>query len=109
MVETTYGQGRAYYIGTRLDADGLAQVYARVGALSREDQRVASTPGVERVVRASASHTYEFLINHSADERHVVVAPGGFELLSGRDLDAKVTLPSMGVAIVRRPGSLSLG
>jgi beta-galactosidase len=109
VVETNYGQGRAYYMGTRLDTDGLAQVYARVGALSSEGQRVASTPGVERVVRASASHTYEFLINHSTDERHVAVAPGGFDLLSGRNLDAKVALPSMGVAIVRRPGSPSLG
>ena len=105
VVETSYGKGRAYYLGTRLDASGLARVYARVGALLNEDELAASTPGVERVVRASASHTYEFLINHSGDERQVAVAAGGFELLSGHDLDAKVTLPSMGVAIVRRPGN----
>jgi beta-galactosidase len=102
VVETAYGKGRAYYLSTRLDAAGLARVYGRVAALSADQRLVAATPGVERVVRASAGHTYEFLINHSGEERHAEVAPGGFDLLTELDLDTKVKLPPMGVAIVRR-------
>ena len=53
-------------------------------------------------MRVSAGNWYEFLINHSDEDQHVVVAPAGFDLLSERDVDGKVTLPPMGVAIVRR-------
>ena len=101
VVETSYGLGRAYYLAVRLDAAGLARVYGNVAALSSEQQLVAPTAGVERVVRVSDSQWYEFLINHSDEDKHVVIAPWGFDLVSERDLDGKVTLPPMGVAIVR--------
>jgi beta-galactosidase len=101
VVETDYGAGRAYYLAARLDAAGLARVYARVAALSSEQQLVAHTPGVERVVRVSDDRWYEFLINHSDHDKGVEIAPWGFDLLTERDLDSKVTLPPMGVAIVR--------
>ena len=80
-------------------------VYAGVAALSGEQQLVASTPGVERVVRVADGQWYEFLINHSDHDKDVEIAPWGFDLLSGRDLDSKVTLPPMGVAIVRHPAA----
>ena len=106
VIETSYGQGRAYYLAVRLDAAGLARIYAGVPALSAAQQLVAPTPeyaplGVERVVRVADGQWYEFLINHSDEDRHVEIAPGGFEMLSERDLEDKVTLPPMGVAIVR--------
>ena len=106
VIETSCGQGRAYYLAVRLDAAGLARVYAGVPALSAAQQLVAPTPeyaqpGVERVVRVADGQWYEFLINHSDEDRHVEIAPGGFEMLSERDLEDKVTLPPMGVAIVR--------
>ncbi len=101
VVETDYGKGRAYYLAARLDAAGLARVYAGVAALSSEQQLVAHTPGVERVVRVADDRWYEFLINHSDHDKDVEIAPWGFDLLTGRDLDSKVTLPPMGVAIVR--------
>ena len=69
----------------------------------------ARKPGVERVVRPSRTVSgYEFLINHSDEDRHVEIAPEGFEMLSERDLEDKVTLPPMGVAIVRHAESAPL-
>jgi beta-galactosidase len=102
VVETSYGQGRAYYLAVRLDGAGLQRVYDGVAALSSE-QPLAVPAGIERVVRVSAGHWYEFLINQSDEDQHVVVAPAGFDLLSERNVDGKVALPPMGVAIVRRP------
>jgi beta-galactosidase len=102
VVEARLGQGRAYYIATRLDDAGLGRVYDRVPALSGEPALDRAGPGVERVVRTSDDHTYEFLINHSEDERVLDIASGGFELLAGEPLGSRVALASMGVAIVRR-------
>ena len=104
VVETRYGQGRAYYLGTRLDASGLARVYGRVAALpARSRRQVPSRARVERVVRASLDHSYEFLINHSADVRDVEIAPGWARpSVRPRPRGPSVALPPMGVAIVRR-------
>ena len=102
VVETQVGQGRAYYLATRLDAAGLERVYGKVAALSGEPALLGAGPGVERVVRTSDSQTYEFIINHSAEDRVIEIAPGGFELLGGDQLGRRVALTPMGVAIVRR-------
>jgi beta-galactosidase len=109
VVETHRGAGRAYYLATRLDTVGLERVYERVAALSGEPALVQAGPGLERVVRVSSSHSYEFLINHSNGDREVEIAPGGFDLLATSQLDGRVTelggrvtLSPMGVAIRRR-------
>jgi beta-galactosidase len=102
VVETGVGQGRSYYLATRLDTIGLERVYARIPALSGGPAVAGAGPGVERVVRSSAGQTYEFLINHAAEQRVLEIAPGGFELLSGDQLGTRVALAPMGVAIVRR-------
>ena len=102
VVEARVGQGRAYYLACRLDAAGLARVYDLAPALSGEPAVHRAGPGVERVVRTSADHTYEFLINHSEEERVLDIASGGFELLAGKQLGSRVALAPMDVAIVRR-------
>jgi beta-galactosidase len=102
VVEARVGHGRAYYLATRLDAAGLARVYDRAPALSGEPAVHRAGPGVERVVRTSDDHTYEFLINHSEEERVLDIASGGFELLAGKQLGSRVALAPMDVAIVRR-------
>jgi beta-galactosidase len=102
VVAARVGHGRAYYLATRLDAAGLARVYDRAPALLGEPAVHRAGPGVERVVRTSDDHTYEFLINHSEEERVLDIASGGFELLAGKQLGSRVALAPMDVAIVRR-------
>jgi hypothetical protein len=53
-------------------------------------------------VRSSSTHSFEFLINHSAVEREVEIAPDGFDLLTGSDLGNRLVLSPTGVAIIRR-------
>ena len=105
VVEVELGQGRAFYLASRLDAAGLARVYGRAPALSGGRAVGATAPGVERVERTSDDHTYEFLINHSGEPRVLEIATGGFELLAGEQLGDRVTLGPMDVAIVRRNGA----
>ena len=44
---------------------------------------------------------YEFLINHTAEEREIDVAARGLELLTGVEVGSRVTLKPAGVAIIR--------
>ncbi len=61
-----------------------------------------SAGGIERVVRASSTHSFEFLINHSSHDAEVEIAPDGFDLLARSALARRLVLPPSGVAIVRR-------
>jgi beta-galactosidase len=103
VIENRVGSGRTYYLTTRLDPVGLARVYSRIPALAGEASLERVGEGVERVVRTAPEHSYEFLINHSPEDREVDIAAGGFELLARAELGDRVKLPPMGVAIVRRP------
>ncbi len=103
VIENRVGSGRTYYLATRLDPVGLARVYSRIPALAGEPSLERVGEGIERVVRTGPEHSYEFLINHSPEDREVDIAAGGFELLARAELGDRVKLPPMGVAIVRRP------
>jgi beta-galactosidase len=104
VVASRYGQGRVYYIGTRLDGEGLQRVYDMVPALRAGLADVAAGPsdGVERVLRRSPDHDYEFLINHTDSERKALLGAPGYDVLGGRPADGALPLGRRGVAIVRR-------
>ncbi|HEY3904303.1 MAG TPA: beta-galactosidase [Streptosporangiaceae bacterium] len=100
VVQTSYGDGTAYYIGTRLDPDGLQRIYDRVPAL--REGLADFSDGVERVVRATPETEYEFLINHTDGDRKVMLAGPGYDVLGRREADGTLALGRRGVAIVRR-------
>lgn len=103
VVRASHGDGTAYYLGTRLDADGLARIYDLVPAL--REGLSDFTGGVERVVRATQNTEYEFLINHTDGDRKVMLAGPGYDVLGRRDVDGTLALGRRGVAIVRRDTS----
>jgi len=104
VVRTRRGEGWAYYIGTRLDADGLQRVYdlipALQGGLAGGDADLAN--GVERVTRRSSGREYEFLINHADGERKIQLDAPGHDLIGDRLVDGTLEIDQQGVAIVRR-------
>jgi beta-galactosidase len=104
VVQSHFGQGTVYYVGTRLDADGLQRVYDLIPALrpGAADFTAGRTDGVERVVRRSPGHDYEFLINHTDQERKVLLSAPGYDVLGERPADGTLALGRQGVAIVRR-------
>jgi beta-galactosidase len=108
VVETRYGNGRAYYLGCRLGQEALAKLYSLVPALRADPTLARAGTGVERVARAAADRRYEFLINYSDEQREIEVPDGGLELLTGTVPGRRVTLGPAGVAIVRYPSGAVL-
>ena len=103
VVLSHYGKGSVYYIGTRLDDEGLQQVYDMIPALraATADFGSGESDGVERVVRRSPDHDYEFVINHTDNDRKAPLSAPGYDVLAGRPADATLSLGRRGVAIVR--------
>ena len=102
VFETRLGNGVAYYLGARLDNAGLSRVYDLAPGIGGGSARPLAGSGVERVVRSSSTHSFEFLINHDAVEREVEIAPDGFDLLTRSRLGDRLVLSPTGVAIIRR-------
>jgi beta-galactosidase len=103
VVQARHGDGTAVYIGTRLDQDGLNRVYDLVPALRAglNGSPAPRSEGVERVLRRLPGQDYEFLVNHTDNEREVQLAAPGIDVLAGRPVDGKLALERRGVAIVR--------
>jgi beta-galactosidase len=103
VTASQYGKGSVYYIGSRLDQDGLQRVYDLVPAMRPAPTDFGSrlSDGVERVVRRSPDHDYEFVINHTDNDRKVLLAAPGYDVLGERPADGTLPLGRRGVAVVR--------
>ena len=86
------GAGSAWYVATRLDRHGLADVLEP--ALSGVEP--LDVPAEVEAVRREG---YLFLINHGDGE--AVVAASGHDLLDGSDHEGGVAIPAGGVRVLR--------
>ena len=93
------GAGAAYYVGTSLEPEGMAEFLELVAG----ERGVRSTPGAsaefEIVTRTSGDQSWVFLINHGSESGAVGVS--GVELLSGNAVDGSLTVEAGKVAVVR--------
>jgi beta-galactosidase len=95
--------GRAWYVGTRLDGASRASLLARVCAEAGVVP-TGTTPGVESVRRRGTDANYLFLINH--DDRDHTVAGTGRDLLTGDEQVGAVLVPAGGVVVLRETTAL---
>ena len=96
-----FGKGHAFYLGTRLDKDGLSWLmdclYARA-----ELQPVLTTPqGIEAIRRTNGKQSWFFLLNHTSQEIGIALPGKGTDLLTGEAIQKSLVLPAKGVAIVQ--------
>jgi beta-galactosidase len=97
--------GRAWYVGTRLDAASLDRLVGQVCAAAGVVPVLAAAgqerpPGLEAVRRRHADgRAYLFLINHAGTA--ATVAASGTDLLTGDGFPADVTVPPGGVVVLR--------
>lgn len=95
-----HGAGTAWYLSTRLDAAGLATVFAEIYAdagLAPAD----APSGVELVTRRGGDADYLVAVNHR--DTPASIAATGHELLTDAPVDGALELPGGAVAVVRVP------
>jgi beta-galactosidase len=97
ITRNSFGRGRAWYLGTKPDADSLEKVF----------ETICRAAGIKRVldgvplgVEAARRGDYFFLINQTASA--VEVNTSGYDLLTQRELGV-VALGAYGSAVLRRP------
>jgi beta-galactosidase len=99
----TLGTGSAWYVSTRLDAAGLADVLRRVYADAGVTLVDGVPDGVELIRRVGETGAYIVAINHG--EVDAVVAAAGVELLTGTACPDSLPIPAGAVRVLRTPTS----
>lgn len=100
-----YQQGTAYFIGARTEPRFLKEFYA---LLIRECQLknpfiLESSPVVSVQTRENEEAIYVFLLNFSEQPSDVTLMKSGYELLSSREIDKKVSLAPYETKVIKYP------
>lgn len=101
-----FGNGKAYYVGTRSDEAFYAKY---LGDICKElgIHAVAEVPeGIEATVRYNENGAFLFLLNNSEEEKKIVLTKAGTDLITGSSYGENevITLQKYGVAIIQRKG-----
>ncbi|MFI2507525.1 beta-galactosidase [Streptomyces sp. NPDC018972] len=98
------GEGTAWYVSTRLGAEGLATLLGRAVEDTSIAPRADLPRDVEVVRRAGESGTFLFAINHTATDAKVPLDAPGTELLTGERAAGRLAVPAGAVRVVRLDG-----
>ncbi|QEU84315.1 beta-galactosidase [Streptomyces viridosporus] len=98
------GGGTAWYVSTRLDAEGLDALLGRAAEDTPLAPRADLPRDVEVVRRTGESGTFLFAINHTATDAEVPLGTAGTELLTGGRAAGRLAVPAGAVRVVRLDG-----
>ncbi|NEY32231.1 beta-galactosidase [Streptomyces sp. PRKS01-65] len=98
------GEGTAWYVSTRLGAEGLDAVLDRAARDARIAPRAELPRDVEVVRRTGESGSYLFAINHTASDAKVPLEVPGTDVLTGEHAAGRLAVPAGAVRVVRLDG-----
>ncbi len=92
-----YGQGKAWYVGARVEQAAMEQVL--LAAMREADIPVKDLPeGVEYHRRSGDDAVFDFYLNYTTEPVTVETEPG-VDLISGRSVSGQVKLEGLGVMV----------
>jgi len=105
FTENQFGDGKAYYVGTRPDKAFMKDFFTKI--LKEKDIELAELPeAVERMTRLKDGKTFDFYLNHGESEEKIKLAGGKYEdLLTGAVHEGTLSLPKYGVCILSKKQS----
>jgi beta-galactosidase len=98
------GEGTAWYVSTRLGAEGLDAVLDRAARDARIAPRAELPRDVEVVRRTGESGSYLFAVNHTASDVKVPLEVPGTDVLTGEHAAGRLAVPAGAVRVVRLDG-----
>ncbi len=91
VTEKVFGHGSAYYIGARIEAEGMKQIYHKVLEEKGIQNRVLPK-GIEHHSRIHGNERYDFYLNMSEKEIKFPIEKASNDLLSGKRFEGEICL-----------------
>lgn len=102
ITKNQFGSGKAWYVGTQLEKDGLADLVGQITAEIGIEQLVAETNGLEVTKREKEGQTYYFILNLTKEVKELPIEfAGKVDLLQGATLVEKQEVQPYDVFIVK--------
>jgi beta-galactosidase len=100
-VENRYSGGQCFYLGTVLEADGLAALLGPILAAAHVPTLPDLPDCVEVSYRDKGDQRYTFYLNHSNAHVCAPSVRAGVDLLTGAEVASDVEIPGFGVVVVK--------
>ncbi len=101
VTRNAFGEGAAYYLGTRPEERYAKSLLQRVCEEAGVKPTLEAAPGVDAVRRRTEDASFLFLLNHGEDAVEVGLRGSGRDLLTGEEHDSTLTLGPLEVAILQ--------
>jgi beta-galactosidase len=101
VTRNAFGEGAAYYLGTRPDEHYTRSLLQRVCEEAGVSPAADAPPGVDAVRRNSKNASFVFVLNHNEQAVEVRLPNRGRDLLTGEAHEDRLVLEPLGVAILR--------
>ncbi|MDQ4126611.1 MAG: beta-galactosidase [Actinomycetota bacterium] len=101
VTRNSFGEGAAYYIGTRPEERYTKLLLARACEEAGIKAPLEVPQGVEVVRRRTENASFLFFLNHSAEAAELQLKERAHDLLTGSQHEGKLSLEPLGVAVLR--------
>jgi beta-galactosidase len=104
LTRNRFGKGQAWYIGSDPESALVDALLAHICAEQGVAPVLTAPPKVEVHQRTKDGQAFTFVLNHNDEAVQVDLGTiAGTDLLSGKAMEGKATLPARGVWIIRGP------
>jgi beta-galactosidase len=104
VTRNVYGEGAAYYLGTRPDERYTKSLLQRVYEEAGVRPTAEVPPGVDAVRRRTKDASFLFLLNHNQEAVEARLPNSGRDLLTGKEHDSNLVLDPLEVAVLKESG-----
>jgi beta-galactosidase len=102
FTENQFGNGRAYYVGTRPDKDFMRDFLTKI--LNGQGLKISDLPeGVELMTRSKKGKSYCFYLNHGETDKAIKLPSGKYEdVVTGTMHERTLRLAKYGVSVLQK-------
>ena len=102
FTENQFGNGRAYYVGTRPDKDFMRDFLTKI--LNGQGLKISDLPeGVEMMTRSKKGKSYCFYLNHGETDKTIKLPSGKYEdVVTGTMHERTLRLAKYGVSVLQK-------
>ncbi len=101
VTRNVFGEGAAYYLGTRPEEQYVKLLLERVYEEAGVRPAAEVPPGVDAVRRKTEDASFLFVLNHNQQAVEVSLPGPGFDLLTGKEHASNLVLDPLEVAVLK--------